>query len=61
MGAVKKQGGVVPVALRDFPMGASNRVTAVIQKTPLPNSTMDIDFVFMYSELEFKGTEMVSL
>jgi hypothetical protein len=61
MGPVKKQGGMISVELQEFPMGASNRVTANIQKTPLPNSTMDIDFVYMYSDLEFRGTELVSL
>jgi len=61
MGSVKKQGGMISVELQNFPMGASNRVTSVIQKTPLTNSTMDIDFVYMYSDLEYKGARLVSL
>jgi hypothetical protein len=50
MGTVKKHGGVVPVDLRQFPKNISHRVTAPILKTPLPNSTLEIDFAFMLTD-----------
>ena len=48
-GPLKKQGGEVNVDLRNFPINASNRISASIEKSPLQNAILELDFVFMKS------------
>jgi hypothetical protein len=54
-GHLKKHGGVVAINLSHYAMNASHRIAAVIQKTPLPNSTLELDFVFMLTNQPFGG------
>lgn len=50
VGETRKRGGTVPVNLRAYAMNASHRVTFPIRKTPLADSTLSVDFVYMLSE-----------
>ena len=58
-GTLKKQGGEVAINLRNFPINASNRITTIIQKSPLHNSTLELDFVFMKSDRSLEDRELV--
>jgi hypothetical protein len=49
VGETRKRGGTVPVNLRAYALNASHRVTFAIKKTPLADSTLCVDFVYMMS------------
>lgn len=59
-GHLKKHGGVVSINLSHYPMNTSHQITAIIQKTPLANSTVELDFVYMLAKDLGGGQELVA-
>ena len=49
-GETKRKGGTVSINLKAYAINASHRVIFPIKKTPLTDSTLAIDFMYMLSE-----------
>lgn len=49
-GETRKKGGVVPINLKSFTINATHRSELSIRKTPLTNSTITLELVYMQSE-----------
>jgi hypothetical protein len=48
-GETRKRGGVASINLRAFALNASHRVVLPLRKTPLTDSSLSVDFVYMFA------------
>jgi hypothetical protein len=53
-GEIKKKGGVVFINLKNYSINVSNRITELLKKTPLNNSSISFDVVYMASEYQME-------
>jgi hypothetical protein len=60
-GETKKKGGVVLINLKPYPPNTSHRITEAIKKTPLVNSTISLEFLYVASEYALADELLISL
>ena len=49
-GETRKRGGVASINLRSYAVNASHRCVLPLKKTPLTDSSLSVDFVYMVAE-----------
>ena len=53
IGALRKLGGIVTIVLQNYPINSSHRIVQTLEKSPLANSTIELDFMYMNTQQDF--------